>query len=615
MYLRILAVLTLIAGSLISSPVSTLAANTEASIFDSPNSFKSQELTSFPALESKDILAIDAPSDDGSKVLLIWKYPYTEAKSKLTYVVAWSANGKDWSPRDQMIESPCDPDQSMRVKDYWELNEPRMYVMNRFEHLGPYKEFFVLEFTDFNFLHLPSQDWLKIIRAAKTGIINKVKEDIRFAFNDIMKDRPDSLVDYQPQLDAFLANPELLREIDELSIWGESSSELLNTSEKLYKDIIQRAFREVFPAVYGDTFAPEQLSEHLPKYKIQLDNPLLVALDDKYTDLKVLQKNYKISSNQLSLEEKFSYVQLNELHLAVGVYSTDAPEEIRWLNTNSIVKPKSAVFAYIKLNVFLIALFISGVFFFNILMAKKNQNIKIRRINGLEAVDDAIGRATEMGKAILYHTGADPLDYLSTLAAVTILGKVALKVADYECDLIVPARDPIVLTVCQEVVREAYMNAGRIDAFKEENLFFLSDDQFAYTAAVNGIMMRDKPAANFLMGYYYAEALLLAETGAATGAIQIAGTDAMNQLPFFICTCDYTLIGEELYAASAYLSREPLQMGSLRGQDTIKLVIMVVILIGCILPTISQLLQDFLPKLSVNTGLLDFMEIIFYPFM
>ena len=41
-----------------------------------------------------------------------------------------------------------------------------------------------------------------------------------------------------------------------------------------------------------------------------------------------------------------------------------------------------------------------------------------------------------------------------------------------------------------------------------------------------------------------------ARLGNAAGAIQIAGTDAVTQLPFFITTCDYTLIGEELYAAS-----------------------------------------------------------------
>ncbi|MEK7866988.1 MAG: DUF6754 domain-containing protein, partial [Planctomycetota bacterium] len=111
----------------------------------------------------------------------------------------------------------------------------------------------------------------------------------------------------------------------------------------------------------------------------------------------------------------------------------------------------------------------------------------------------------------------------------------------------------------------------------------LSNDQFSYVAAVDGIMMRDKPAANFYMGYYYAESLLLAETGAATGAIQIAGTDSVTQLPFFIAACDYTLIGEELYAASAYLSRDPMQLGSLKGLDYGKALLIALLLVGTLL--------------------------------
>jgi hypothetical protein len=64
----------------------------------------------------------------------------------------------------------------------------------------------------------------------------------------------------------------------------------------------------------------------------------------------------------------------------------------------------------------------------------------------------------------------------------------------------------------------------------------------------------------------------MAETGAQTGAFQIAGTDSVLQLPFFVTACDYTLMGEELYAASAYLSREPLLLGSLKAQDYGKLI-------------------------------------------
>ena len=73
----------------------------------------------------------------------------------------------------------------------------------------------------------------------------------------------------------------------------------------------------------------------------------------------------------------------------------------------------------------------------------------------------------------------------------------------------VPHRDPITMAVCQEITKQAYLEAGKPDLFKEDSNFFITSDQFSYTAAVDGIMLRKKPAANFFMGSYFAESLLL----------------------------------------------------------------------------------------------------------
>jgi hypothetical protein len=156
------------------------------------------------------------------------------------------------------------------------------------------------------------------------------------------------------------------------------------------------------------------------------------------------------------------------------------------------------------------------------------------------------------------------------------------------------------MAVCQEITKQAYLEAGKPDLFKDDANFFITSDQFSYTAAVDGIMLRRKPAANFFMGSYFAESLLLTETGASTGAIQIAGTDSDHQLPFFVTTCDYTLIGEELYAASAYLSKEPIQVGTLRGQDLGKAFILGVIGMGTMLATIAVVTGATWPQLLLD---------------
>ncbi len=217
-------------------------------------------------------------------------------------------------------------------------------------------------------------------------------------------------------------------------------------------------------------------------------------------------------------------------------------------------------------------IYVALVVFF-IQRAKQGRKMYVRPISGISAVEDAVGRATEMGKPVLYVPGIGMIEEIATLAALTILSPIAEKVAEYDTPLIVPNRDPVVYSIAQEVVRQAYVKIGRPDSYNEDNIYFLSGRQFAYAAGVAGIMMRDKPATNFFFGAFYAESLILAETGAATGAIQIAGTDQVTQLPFFIAACDYTLMGEELYAASAYLSDDPVLVGSLKALDFAKIFI------------------------------------------
>jgi hypothetical protein len=260
-----------------------------------------------------------------------------------------------------------------------------------------------------------------------------------------------------------------------------------------------------------------------------------------------------------------------------------------------------------RIGMLIILALITGVIFFYIEIGKRGKDLYIREIAGLEAVDEAVGRATEMGRPVLYIPGIMDMDNIQTIASIVILGRVARKTAEYGSALLVPTSRSVVMSVAQEVVKEGYLQAGRADAFNKENIQYLTDDQFGYAAGVDGIMVREKPAAIFLLGCFYAESLILAETGRSVGAIQIAGTAMPSQIPFFVAACDYTLIGEELFAASAYLSREPKLLGSLKGQDAGKLFFLILIIAGVIAASIGDFwsplksVADFLRRLvTVN---------------
>jgi hypothetical protein len=230
------------------------------------------------------------------------------------------------------------------------------------------------------------------------------------------------------------------------------------------------------------------------------------------------------------------------------------------------------------LHIAMVAL-ISAIILYAILSARGGKALFIRRIPGLQAIDEAVGRATEMGRPMLYSTGLSTID-IDSMQALAIAQYVARLAARYGNRLIVPAVDPVVFAIAEQLVREAYASEGKPDAFRADDIRFLSDQQFAYAAGVMGIINRERVASTFFFGYFYAESLLLSETGQEVGAIQIAGTPATTQVPFFLASCDYTIIGDEFYAASAYLTREPTLLGSLVGQDIGKGLLLLMVVVG-----------------------------------
>ncbi len=215
---------------------------------------------------------------------------------------------------------------------------------------------------------------------------------------------------------------------------------------------------------------------------------------------------------------------------------------------------------------------------------------QIREHPGVHAISEAVGRAAEMGRPVSFSPGTSSLydtKYAGdTAAALTLLSYVAKEAVKSGSKLIVGIAPPTVLPVAQAIVRTAYSLEGKAEEYVEgDTVRFYSPDQWGFTSSYIGMMHRERVAANFLFGGHAAEALILAETGATVGAMQVAGSTNVYQLPMFVVACDYTLIGEDQLAAAAYLSPDPAQKGTVFGQDIAKIICVGLIVIGALLST------------------------------
>ncbi len=287
--------------------------------------------------------------------------------------------------------------------------------------------------------------------------------------------------------------------------------------------------------------------------------------------------------------------------VTLGELEPDTPYDVRVVTIDNVgagsepatiaepVAPRIQWFNSSRAWLAILLVIVSGAVLAFIVAARRGLELWVRPIAGLQAVTDAVGRAVEMGKSVFFVPGVLDINEMQTVAGVTVLSRVAKIAAEYDAEIKIPTARSLVMATCRETVQASYLHAGRPESYNPDDIYYLTDEQFGFAAGATGQMMREKPAACFYMGAFYAESLILAETGNSIGSIQIAGTAMPSQLPFFIAACDYTLIGEEFFAASAYLSGEPQQLGSLKGQDFGKVIAGILILIGCLAATVISL--------------------------
>ena len=238
--------------------------------------------------------------------------------------------------------------------------------------------------------------------------------------------------------------------------------------------------------------------------------------------------------------------------------------------------------------ILILMLALVGPVLYYIKIAKAGANLYVRRIPGIDAIDEASARAAEVGRPVAFSlglSGIGPVLY----ACLGVLYYVAQKAAVFKSKLLVPQSAPEVMAIAEDTVHDAYRDASKLSQFDPSSVMYLSDEQFAYAAGYVGMVQRENVASAFLFGSFAAESLILAEAGQQIGAMQVSATVSPEQVAFFICTCDYTLIGEELFAASAYLTREPVQLGSLIAQDRAKLLFVLMIVAGVLIATLNSI--------------------------
>lgn len=245
-------------------------------------------------------------------------------------------------------------------------------------------------------------------------------------------------------------------------------------------------------------------------------------------------------------------------------------------------------------------LLLALMFVYTIYLMSAGKKMYVRRVPGLDAIEDAIGRSTEMGKPVVmsYGWAFSGFDYW-TVAGLAILDHTARLCAKNNTRLIVPtgggAGSYIVRPVALEILKNAYAAEGKSDRFNENDVPFLSGTQFAMGSGYVGILLKERPGSMIMTGNTSADAMMIAEAANQVNAFSITVPNYVGNMACLACASDYMMIGEESVAAGAYLSQEPSRLASIRTQDLSKFIAIGLMLLGWVLNAFgSNLIQNIL---------------------
>ncbi len=238
--------------------------------------------------------------------------------------------------------------------------------------------------------------------------------------------------------------------------------------------------------------------------------------------------------------------------------------------------------------VLVVGFLVMVVFFIS--RARRGKLPYVRPIAGVTAMEEAVGRATELGRPVVFAMGESDIKDIITHATMAIMGHIARLAAKMQTPFVALVYRPDVYPLAESVAHEAYRAEGMQDDFRpEEQVRYLSDNAIVYAMSVARTIEGDQAGCAMFFGKNNFTSLLMTEPGAQRGVLQIAGDPLLGQIPFFVCSCDYTIIGEEFYAASAYVSQEPATRGSLISQDLVKLIFALLIAVGVVAMILDNL--------------------------
>ncbi len=234
--------------------------------------------------------------------------------------------------------------------------------------------------------------------------------------------------------------------------------------------------------------------------------------------------------------------------------------------------------SFLNILALLIAILVGAVLYLFTRRIQAGEVVGLRPVRGFQSLTNQIGRAVESGRRVHFSLGRAPLNSTTSptsLAALAALDFIAQDGCASDVPPIVTVGEGTLLPAAQDQLRGAYRQAGRSSDYANTMVEFVAPETnpMSYAAGVSDTVQHNDIGSNLLMGHFGAEIGIILEAAGREDAEQIVGSDDPVALAVGAAMSDDLLIGEELFAAGAYMTGSPSQIASLQVQDILRLII------------------------------------------
>src|SRR5258708_5728264 len=204
--------------------------------------------------------------------------------------------------------------------------------------------------------------------------------------------------------------------------------------------------------------------------------------------------------------------------------------------------------------------------------AIRARSIQLRRIPAYASMPLTVGEAVESDKAIHVSFGSSAVRETSTISAVAgagILYYLAERAALADKPPLVTMSDPVTLALGLDTLRRAYKAGQSLRKYRVTmaRWYPQGPQSMAFAAGAGAAMLDENVSTNVLVGRFGPELMLIAESAIRYERFMVAQSDQIDGQAVGYVVSDMPLIGEELYAGSAYLARTSLNVAGVLSQD------------------------------------------------